>query len=193
MRSNPRWRHVFGRLQERVRSGRKEEETATCKLLKNVSIFQELSRRELHKIEQMLYGPRNWCAGATIINQRDPGMGMYVVVSGQVRIVQMGEDGFEQQLATLTRGDFFGAQALVDESPRPASAYAIQPCSLLVFCRPDLLELLEHNIPLALKIVEGLAQAISSDVLELLEQLSVQLRDPERLLKVARRAGSIPR
>ena len=191
MPSNPLRRHVFRRLQERVRSGRKEEQTATCKLLKKVPIFQELSGRELHKIEEMLYGPRDWRAGEAIVNQGDPGMGMYIVVSGQVRIVQMGDDGFEQQLATLTRGNFFGAQALVDESPRPASAYALQPCSLLVFCRPDLLELLENNTPLALKMVEGLARMISTDVLELLEKLSVQLHTPERLLKEARRAGSI--
>ena len=191
MPSNPLWSHVFRRLQESVRSGRDEEETPAFKLLKNVPIFQELSRRELHKIEEMLYGPRNWRAGETIIDQGDPGMGMYILVSGQVRIVQMGDDGFEKQLATLTRGNFFGAQALVDESPRPASAYALQPCSLLVFCRPDLLELLENNTPLALKIVEGLAQAIPADVPELIKKLAVQLRTPEHLLKGARRAGSI--
>ena len=191
MPSDSLWKHVFRRLQERVRSGRKAEETATCKLLQKVPIFQELNGRDLHKIEQMLYGPRDWRAGETIINQGDPGMGMYIVVSGQVRIVQMGDDGFEQQLATLTRGNFFGAQALVDESPRPASAYALQPCSLLVFCRPDLLELLENNIPLALKMVEGLAQVVSADVPELIEKFSGQLRTPERLLKGARRAGNI--
>ena len=191
MPSNPFWRHVFRRLQESARSGRKEEETATCKLLKQVPIFQTLSGRELHKIEQMLYGPRNWRAGETIINQGDPGMGMYIVVSGQVRIVQMGDDGFEKQLATLTRGNFFGAQALVDELPRSASAYALQPCRLLVFCRPDLLELLENNPSLALKMVEGLAQMISTDVPELIKKFSVQLRTPERLLKGARRAGNI--
>ena len=191
MPSNPLWRHVFYRLQESVRSGRKEEESSTCRLLKKVPIFQDLSGRELHKIEEMLYGPRNWRAGETIINQGDPGMGMYIVVSGQVRIAQMGDDGFEKQLATLTRGNFFGAQALVDELPRSASAYALQPCRLLVFCRPDLLELLENNTSLALKMVEGLAQMISTDVPELIKKLSVQLRTPERLLKGARRAGNI--
>ena len=191
MPSNPLWRYVSRRLQERVGSGRKEEETATCKLLKKVPIFQELSGRELHKIEEMLYGPRDWRAREAIVNQGDPGMGMYIVVSGQVQVAQMGDDGVEKQLATLTSGDFFGEQALVDESPRPASAYAVRPCSLLVFCRPDVLELIESNIPLALKIVEGLAQAISADVLELIERLSVQLRDSECLLKGARRAGSI--
>ncbi len=191
MPSDPLWRHVFGRLQERVRSSRNEDETAVGKLLQKVPIFQELSRRELHQIEEMLYGPRDWCAGEAIVNQGDPGMGMYIVASGQVRIVQMGDDGFEKQLATLTRGNFLGAQALVDESPRPASAYALQPCSLLVFCRPDLLELIDTNLPLALKIVEGLAQAISTDLLEVIEKLSVQLRDSEHLLKGARRTGSI--
>ena len=191
MPSEPLWRHVFRRLQERVRSGRKEEETATYKLLKQVPIFQELKGRELHKIEEMLYGPREWRAREAIINQGEPGMGMYIVVSGQVRVVQMGDDGVEKQLVTLTCGDFFGEQALVDESPRPVSAYAVRPCSLLIFCRPDLLELIESNIPFALKIVEGLAQASSADVPEIIEKLSVQLRDPERLLKGARRSGSI--
>ena len=191
MPSDPLWKYVFRLLRKSVRSGREEEETATCKLLKKVPIFQELSGRELHKIEEMFYGPRDWRAGETIIDQGDPGIGMYIVVSGQVRIVQMGDDGFEKQLATLTRGNFFGAQALVDESPRPASAYALQPCSLLVFCRPDVLELLENNTPLALKMVEGLAQAVSADVPELIEKLSAQLRTPERLLKGARRAGTI--
>lgn len=191
MPSNPLWRHVFYRLQESVRSSRKEQETSTCRLLKKVPIFQDLSGRELHKIEEMLYGPRNWRAGETIINQGDPGMGMYIVASGQVRIAQIGDDGFEKQLATLTRGDFFGAQALVDELPRSASAYALQPCRLLVFCRPDLLELLENNTSLALKMVEGLAQITSTDVPELIKKFSVQLRTPERLLKEARRAGSI--
>ena len=191
MPSNPLWRHVFYRLQESVRSSRKEQESSTCRLLKKVPIFQDLSGRELHKIEEMLYGPRNWRAGETIINQGDPGMGMYIVASGQVRIAQIGDDGFEKQLATLTRGDFFGAQALVDELPRSASAYALQPCRLLVFCRPDLLELLENNTSLALKMVEGLAQMISTNVPELIKKFSVQLRTPERLLKEARRAGSI--
>ena len=78
MPSNPLWRHVFFRLQESVRSSRKEQETSTCRLLKKVPIFQNLSGRELHKIEEMLYGPRNWRAGETIINQGDPGMGMYI-------------------------------------------------------------------------------------------------------------------
>ncbi len=191
MPSDPLWKYVFRHLRESVRSGRKEEETATCKLLKKVPIFQELSGRELHKIEEMLYGPRDWRTREAIVNQGDPGIGMYIVVSGQVRVAQMGDDGVEKQLATLTCGDFFGEQALVDESPRPASAYAVRSCSLLVFCRPDLLELIDSNIPLALKIVEGLAQVISADVLELIEKISVQLRDPERLLKGARRAGTI--
>ena len=121
----------------------------------------------------MLYGPRDWRARETIINQGDPGMGMYIIASGQVRVAQMGDDGVEKQLAILTRGDFFGEQALIDPSPRPASAYAVQPCSLLVFCRPDVLELLQGNTPLSSKMLKGLAQAVSADAPELLKKLSV--------------------
>ena len=176
MPSNPLWRPVFHRLhglQERVRGGHKAEETPTYKLLQKVPLFQELNGRELHKIEEMLYGPRDWRARETILNQGDPGMGMYIIASGQVRVAQMGDDGVEKQLAILARGDFFGEQALIDPSPRPASAYAVQPCSLLVFCRPDVLELLQGNTPLSSKMLKGLAQAVSADAPELLKKLSV--------------------
>ena len=130
MPSDPLWRHVFRRLQERVRSGRKEEETASCKLLQKVPIFQELSGRELHKIEEMLYGPRDWRAGEAIINQGDPGMGMYIVAAGQIRIVQMGDDGFEKQLATLTRGNFLVPRPLSINRRAPLQ---LTPSNLVVF------------------------------------------------------------
>ena len=100
---------------------------------------------------------------------------MYIIVAGEVQITQVGEDGVQQQLATLTGGDFFGEQALLDESPRTASAYANEPCRIIGFFRPDLLELIESNPRSGLKIVMRLSQMIS-----------VRLRHTNRLLKEAR-------
>ena len=166
MPSDPFWSNIFRR--------RDKEATDVVDILKKVPIFQDLGRREFNKIESILHR-RNWNADEAIINEGDPGLGMYIIVAGEVRITQVGEDGVQQQLATLTGGDFFGEQALLDESPRTASAYANEPCRIIGFFRPDLLELIESNPRSGLKIVMRLSQMIS-----------VRLRHTNRLLKEAR-------
>ena len=166
MPSDPFWSNIFRR--------RDKEEADVFDILKKVPIFQDLGRREFNKIESILHR-RNWNVDQAIINEGDPGLGMYIIVAGEVRITQIGEDGVQQQLATLTGGDFFGEQALLDESPRTASAYANEPCRIIGFFRPDLLELIESNPRSGLKIVMRLSQMIS-----------VRLRHTNRLLKEAR-------
>ena len=166
MPSDPFWSNIFRR--------RDKEEADIFDMLKKVPIFQDLGRREFNKIESILHR-RNWNADEGIINEGDPGAGMYIIVAGEVRITQVGEDGGQQQLATLTGGDFFGEQALLDESPRTASAYANETCRIIGLFRPDLLELIESNPRLGLKIVMRLSQMIS-----------VRLRHTNRLLKEAR-------
>jgi len=166
MPSDPFWSNIFRR--------RDKEEADIFDMLKKVPIFQDLGRREFNKIESILHR-RNWNADEGIINEGDPGVGMYIIVAGEVRITQVGEDGVQQQLATLTGGDFFGEQALLDESPRTASAYANETCRIICFFRLDLLELIESNPRLGLKIVMRLSQMIS-----------VRLRHTNRLLKEAR-------
>ena len=166
MPSDPFWSNIFRR--------RDKEESDVFDILKKVPIFQDLGRREFNKIESILHR-RNWNADEGIINEGDPGVGMYIIVAGEVRITQVGEDGGQQQLTTLTGGDFFGEQALLDESPRTASAYANETCRIIGLFRPDLLELIESNPRLGLKIVMRLSQMIS-----------VRLRYANRLLKEAR-------
>ena len=166
MSSDPFWSNIFRR--------RDREETDVFEILKKMPIFQDLSRREIVKIESILHR-RNWSADEAIVKEGDPGVGMYIIVSGEVQISQVGEGGVRLQLATLTSGDFFGEQALLDDSPRTASAYASETCRIIGFFRPNLLELIESNPRLGLKIVMRLSQMIS-----------VRLRHTNRLLKETR-------
>ena len=79
------------------------------------------------------------------------------------------------ELVTFGEGDFFGDQVLLDESARTASAVARSSTRAVGFFRPDLLELIERNPRLGLKIVMRLSHMIS-----------VRLRHTNRLLKEAR-------
>ena len=169
MAPDPFWGNLFRRNSK----GRDELFT----ILKSVPIFQELSGRELRKIEGILH-QRGYAADEAIVKEGDLGVGMYIIVSGQVQIVQSDEEGGLLHLATFGVGDFFGEQALLDETPRTASAIAVEPCKAVGFFRPDLLELIESDPRLGLKIVMRLSHMIS-----------VRLRHTNRLLKEARDAA----
>jgi CRP-like cAMP-binding protein len=166
MALDPFWSNLFSR---RDRSG-----DDLYEILSKVPIFQDLSRREFERIRGILHR-RSFRTDEAIVTEGDMGVGMYVILSGEVAIVQEGVDGKMIELATFGEGDFFGDQALLDESARTASAIAREATRAVGFFRPDLLELIESNPRLGLKIVMRLSHMIS-----------VRLRNTNRLLKEAR-------
>lgn len=151
---------------------------ALHQVLARVPLFAALTRRELARIETILHH-RQASAGESLVREGEQGFGMYVILSGRIEIRQAGADGGAHLLATLGPGEFFGEQALLDETPRTATALASQPTSVVGFFRSDLLELIEGEPRLGLKIVMRLSQMIS-----------VRLRHTNHLLKEARAAAA---
>lgn len=166
MAADPFWGKLFRRPPEAQR--------ALFEVLKKIPIFQDLNLREFAKVEDILHR-RTFAVDEAIVREGEKGVGMYIILAGQVQIVQAGQDGTPLRLAALGPGDFFGEQALLDESPRTASAIAVEPCQAIGFFRPDLMELIEQNPRLGLKVVMRLSQMIS-----------FRLRQTNRLLKEAR-------
>ena len=131
---------------------------AAIAVLQKVPIFQDLSRREFHKIDGILHR-RTLSMEEVIVGEGEMGVGMYVVVSGEVEIVQKGGEEGNRRLAILGPGDVFGEQYLLEEEvPSTASAIASEPSLAIGFCRPDMLALLEQNPQIGLKIVRRLSQ-----------------------------------
>ena len=63
-----------------------EEQKSLSDILKSIPIFSTLNRRELKKVEQIVH-LRNYRAQEVVFRQSEPGVGMYVVRSGEVDIV----------------------------------------------------------------------------------------------------------
>ena len=103
---------------------------------------------------------RRFRPGEEVFREGEPGVGMYIIRSGGVDIFQRGEDGSEQHLAHLETGDFFGELALLDEAPRSATARATESTELWGIFRPDLMDLIQRDPRLGLKIVLPLARLV---------------------------------
>ncbi len=94
-------------------------------------------------------------AGAELFHQGDPGDTMYFVHSGTVGITRE-HDGLKSEIAALRKGDFFGEMALVDGSPRSATATCLTPCRLLPVPRDYLDRLSKSGNDFLVLLLEGL-------------------------------------
>ena len=124
--------------------------------LRSIPIFSELSRRELAAVERILH-KREYSAGEVIFRQDEPGLGMYIIESGQVSILT---DESHDNMTELGDGEFFGELPLLDGGSRSATAVAKTPCRIFGFFQPDLFALIERDPKLGVKIVLSLAAII---------------------------------
>jgi CRP-like cAMP-binding protein len=64
-------------------------------------------------------------AGDTVYAQGDPGHGLYVLVSGKVKLTRATDDGRQHLVAVLGSGEQFGELAVFDPGPHTAAAVTL--------------------------------------------------------------------
>jgi CRP-like cAMP-binding protein len=83
-------------------------------------------------------------AGDTIVRQGDVGDRMYIVKSGRVGVLMV-SDGREMPLTVLTRSDYFGEIALLQDVPRTATCRCLEAVEVYALQREDFQELLNRS------------------------------------------------
>ncbi len=125
-------------------------------LAQKVELFHGLSTSDIAKIVSHSMTIRIG-EGETIFYKGTTGNQLYVVLSGQVAIL----DG-KERIATLSLGDMFGEMALVNEEPRSATAVAIEPCHLFMLNETTFHKLLTKHVSvqLLLNIIKTLSHRL---------------------------------
>jgi CRP-like cAMP-binding protein len=146
--NNPLWGSLF-----KKKAGDDESILSTLRL---VPLFADMSNGELREFEKLIHR-RTFKANETIFWEGEPGVGMYVIRRGVVLIFKHTPGEGREELARLRDGEFFGELALLDESPRSATAVAKEPSDIIGLFRPDLFDLLERKPRLGNKFLFQLA------------------------------------
>ncbi|MBL0143713.1 MAG: cyclic nucleotide-binding domain-containing protein [Betaproteobacteria bacterium] len=111
----------------------------------------------LARLEQAL--PRSaitrYPAGAAVMREGQSGAYMYVVKAGCVAISVR-----DHVVAVVNPGGTFGEMALVDQSPRSATATAQAECELLSIDRPALLEVVRNQPEFAMAMLRAFAERL---------------------------------
>ena len=128
---------------------------SVAETLRSVPLFSQLREGDIDRISQAAR-ERTYPKNSVIVFEDDPGDALYVVVTGQVKVVLTAEDGREVILSVRDQGDFFGEMSLIDDEPRSAHVIAMEDARLLVLRREDFQKCLT-DIP---QIAVGLLRAM---------------------------------
>ncbi|MCF6154994.1 MAG: cyclic nucleotide-binding domain-containing protein [Candidatus Brocadia sp.] len=163
-----------------------DNENNVLNLLREIPVLDDLSKEELKEFERIAHH-RYFEANEHIFWEGEPGVGMYVIKKGAVKIYKASADGKKDVLAILKDGDFFGELALLDESPRSASAIAMEVCHILGFLRPEFFSILERKPRLGFKVAMKLAKIIGKRLRVTsteLQSITTRLHKPENLTEM---------
>src|SRR5207245_2855585 len=128
-------------------------------ILQKVPLFSQLAPVELERVAEITR-ERSYPRNSVILFEDDPGDALYIVATGQVKVVLIGEDGREVILSVLGEGDFFGEMSLIDEEPRSAHVIAMEDSNLLVIRREDFQAILQQSPGIAMGLLRELSRRL---------------------------------
>jgi CRP/FNR family transcriptional regulator, cyclic AMP receptor protein len=121
--------------------------------LAGVPLLKSLDRRTLSSLAAA--GKlRRYAAGETIVRENDPGIALYILVSGRARVARGA--GNPQELGELRPGDFFGELAIIEEHARTATVTAVEDTECLLLKGWEFRSLLKEHPSVAIPIMDAL-------------------------------------
>jgi len=98
--------------------------------------------------------------GDVIIHQGATGDSMYVIQGGRVEVLQHSDNGEEQHLAFLERGDFFGEMAVFEKETRSATVRASGEARILRIDKKTLLTRIRDDPLLAVNLLKTMSHRV---------------------------------
>jgi CRP/FNR family cyclic AMP-dependent transcriptional regulator len=136
--------------------------------LKGVPFFHDLTSGEIEAFNRMVV-KKHYSREEVVLFEEDTAKYMYIILSGKVRVVQIGTEGKERILAIHKRGDYFGELALFDGKTSPATVIAMEESYIGLLSKNDF---------------DGLVFKNDKILLQFIATLCTRLRESWMMLKI---------
>lgn len=146
------------------------EKKSHSSFLSSVSFFDGFSKMELKIVQDFLH-ERTFKEDEFVFEKGQPGAAVYFIVSGKIAIEVKSENGSVRHIADLHEGSFFGELALLDDSPRSATARAATDLTVLVLARSELDRMLEERPLIAGSVYRNLARMTGERLKSTIERI----------------------
>jgi hypothetical protein len=162
------------------RQGRAKMPGDVEKRLKKLNLFADLRRNDLRAVAALVKRGE-YQAGEIICRQGETGHSVYIVESGDLRVLHIDAMGVERVVDRLGPGDYFGETSLLLGEPRDATVQAIRDSALLRLHRDNFEPLLDQR-PSVLRNL-----ALRSDVAQKyrVRRLRFKWQDPDETIVVS--------
>jgi serine/threonine protein phosphatase PrpC/CRP-like cAMP-binding protein len=124
-------------------------------VLKRMPLFRHLTYKEIMRLLNVTL-VRDYQQGEAMIVEGTEADELFIILSGKVRLHKS-----EAFITHLSRGAHLGEMALVDRSPRSASATAEEPSRALILRRRDFYEIIRKEPVLATKLLWSFVQVLT--------------------------------
>ena len=121
------------------------------KMLSQVPIFSELSKKELEALARNAKQVRHR-EGAVLAREGESGLGFFLIMNGTATVSVNGKPRKK-----MGPGDFFGEISLLDNGPRTATVTAESPIELLGLTQWNFKRMVESNPAIATKMLKTMA------------------------------------
>jgi CRP/FNR family cyclic AMP-dependent transcriptional regulator len=125
-------------------------------VLQRTALFAPLGGEALEGLARAARG-RRLGVGEVLFARGDPPDGLVVVVRGQLKVVLRSRDGAELLLSVLHSGDTLGEPSVADGGSRSATVIALEPTTLLLVGRTEVLALALAHPEVADRLMTNLA------------------------------------
>jgi len=145
--------------------------------LEKIPLFTCLRDDERSRLEKVITR-KSYKKNSVILMEDDAKNYMYVIFSGQIKVVRMNPDGKEQILVIRKRGDFFGEMTLLDGKAQPATIVAKENATVGLLSKSDFDTFFMHNETVLKQIISLLCERLRESwmVLRLLSVSDAETR-----------------
>ncbi|MBM4331810.1 MAG: Crp/Fnr family transcriptional regulator [Deltaproteobacteria bacterium] len=122
-------------------------------------LFQGLAPKQMEDLAMILVD-QVFKRGQSIFSEEDEGEGLYIIISGRVKIFKLSPDGKEQILHIFGPGEPFGEVAVFTGRRFPANAEALEETRAFFFPRTEFVNLIRKDPSLALNMLAELSSRL---------------------------------
>jgi len=128
-------------------------------ILKSVPLFSSFSDEQIATVAS--WGQhRSYPRGAAILRAGEETDGLYIILSGRVKVLIPDEEGREVILSLMSAQEFVGEMGLLDGLPSSATVETLEPCEILRLPRTAFLSCLQGNGEVAMLVLRNLVKRL---------------------------------
>jgi len=135
-------------------------------MLRKLDVFSDLTFREALEVDELLH-ERVYEKGEIIFEEGDIGHGIFIVVSGKVR-VDPSHEILKDAALEFGPGEMLGELTLFEEAPRFATVVAMERTIMVALLQAELSSLLTRNTKIGVKVLVKLSTTMCRRVRRLL-------------------------